>query len=511
MRAMGTPRASVGAIELPAIKLVDQDGKNWAALRRREPLVSKQILMPQLEAGGFEVELVNLKDGDVEVHTGEIQWRDRVLQKTLVGRELELDASRHDVWAVTVNYIQERAAACQITSQLVRDGGKVIVGGSDAFAEPEPYLEAGAHAVVQDKSGAANLAIIDHVLGNVPREALTGVALPDGRRLMRKVPPLSPQDWPLPSPEIVSQTMGVDYWETALPAELLPIGSVMADIGCDRKCDFCETPLYRLGYRKMSPARALEWFQAQKDAGARSVICPSDQFLGRVLWKGGREEVIEILDGVREMGLAFMWGNGLEMQKMTKGRSLPGGDLSPDPELVRAVWGWDGKAGCYQGYLPAERPTFGREDYAKLLPWQEHLRLAEAIVETGVPDITYGVVVGLPDDSNESMAGLEEAIRGLYDRLLAINPKLIFNVTPYAIRPLPGTPQSRNLRKEGLLRFEDPAIIGGFWTACADTKHMTYEEVSDWQARLAGIGNAQLMNWQNITGPDAQVVNAVNA
>ena len=25
------------------------------------------------------------------------------------------------------------------------------------------------------------------------------------------------------------------------------------------------------------------------------------------------------------------------------------------------------------------------------------------------------------------------------------------------------------LRKAGLLRFEDPAIVGGFWTACADT------------------------------------------
>ena len=180
---------------------------------------------------------------------------------------------------------------------------------------------------------------------------------------------------------------------------------------------------------------------------------------------------------------------------------MPNSDLTPDQELIDAVWGWDGRTGCYQGYLPAERPTFGRENYAKLLPWQEHVTLVKAIVRTGVPDITYGVIVGLSDDSQDSMLGLEEAILELHGEVMKINPDLIFNVTPYAIRPLPGTPQAVQLRSAGLLRFEDPAIIGGFWTACADTKYMSYEEVSDWQSRLASIGSAGLLDWQTITGP----------
>ena len=284
----------------------------------------------------------------------------------------------------------------------------------------------------------------------------------------------------------------MEYWRKPFPDRLLPIGSVMPDIGCDRHCDFCQTPSYKLGYLRMSPETALKWFARQKEAGARSVISASDQFLGRVLFKEGRQEILDIMQGIREIGIPHLWPNGLELQKATLGRGLPKGDLTPDLELVKAVWGWDGKLGCYHAFIPAERPLAGAESYRKLLPWLEHCQMLKAIVESGTPYITYAIIVGLPEDSNESLLRLEEAIIELYEKLLTINPNLLFRVVPFAIRPLPGTPQGVNLRKENLLRFEDPAILGGFWTACADTYYLTYEEVSDWQLRLAKIGQKQL-------------------
>ncbi len=490
----------VGVIELPAIKLVDSDGSNWTALRKHEPLVSKQILIPQLLAGGFDVHLVNLKDGNDEMAYGEALWKGRTLTKILVGRKFtELEPRSMDVWGVTINYMQEREAACMLIRHLVDGGGRVVVGGSDAFTEPLPYLRAGAQLVIQDKSGAANLAALDYALGKTPRTPLHGVMLADGTKIPARIPPMNPEDWPLPPQWVVKQSLGIEYWEGTVPQHLLPIGSVMADIGCDRHCDFCETPVYKLGYRRMSPARTLEWFAAQKEAGARSVICPSDQFLGRVLWKEGREEVLEIMRGIRELGLAVLWGNGLELKKATVGRGMPDSDLTPDEELVAALWGWDGNAGCYQAYLPAERPTFGTSSYAKLLPWEQHRHLLRAIARTGIPDITYGVIIGLPDDDDEILRNLEASVSGLCSELKVINPELSFKVTPFAIRPLPGTPQASSLRASGLLRFEDPTIVGGFWTACADTNHLTYEEVSDWQSRLAAIGDVE-SKWQGITG-----------
>lgn len=489
----------IGLVELPAIKLVDKAGKNWTALRRREPLVSKQILLSELEAGGFDVELVNLKAGEEEIECGSVRWRGKRLSKVLVGTNPHtLQAKDMAIWGITVNYLQERETARALIQHLTAANGRVVVGGSDAFADPRPYLEAGACLVLQDKSGAANLQALDYALGRAPHQPLTGVMLASGQSFPRGRPRRT-EDWALPSLDIVRQCLGQEYWEGRLPEELLPIGSVMADIGCDRHCDFCETPLYKLGYQRMSPKRALQWFARQKEAGGRSVICPSDQFLGRVLWSEGRREVLEIMRGVRELGLAILWGNGLELKKATLGRGLPNSDLSPDEDLVQALWGWDGKTGCAQAYIPSERPIFGREAYAKLLPWEQHRVLLHAIVRAGVPDITYGVIVGLPDDNHESLAQLEEVVAGLCSDLKSINPRLVFRVTPFAIRPLPGTPQAASLQSSRLLRFEDPSILGGFWTACADTHHLSYEEVSDWQSRLAAIGDSDT-RWQGVTG-----------
>ena len=492
--------ASVGLVELPAFKLLDGDGLNWTALRQHDPLGSKQILAAHLAAAGHDVTVVNLKAEERDTVVGAVEWNGRTLTKIAVGTPwTELDPSAFDVWGVTVNYLQERDAACAAIRHLAR-GAKVVVGGSDPFAEPEAVPAGrGRMRWSRDKSGAANDAAIEFVLTGRSTAPLTGVTLPDGRALPVARPPMSPQDWPLPPPAVVSATLGRTYWEAPLPSSLKPVGSVMLDIGCDRHCDFCETPTYRLGYKAMTPDRARQWLAAQRDVGANSVIVLSDQFLGRVLRPGGREEVLEITAAARDLGLALLWGNGLEIKKATLGRSLPGGDDRPDEELVRALWGWDGKVGCAQAYIPAERPVTGTSSYAKLLPWNQHCEMLETIVGTGLPDLNYGVIIGLPDDSPAALEQLLAAVADLKSRLKLINPELRFRVTPYAIRPLPGTPQSAQLNRLGLVRFDDHAITGGFWTACADTRHMPYEQVSEWQVALVDALNDPEEDWQGLT------------
>lgn len=475
-------RRKIGLIELPAVALLGPDGTNWTATRQNEPLGSKQILAGSLSEH-FNVELINLKNDDKRVGMGIVQWRDMQLTKYAVGTNWRtLDPARFDVWGVTSNYLFEREVACAIIQHLASAGAKVIAGGSDAFAEPTPYLNAGAIVAVLDKSGGSNAAAIEHVLGIKPagsyRFATKNGLLQQGR------PRLEPERWVMPPVELVRQTLGTQYWEGKVADAFLPIGAAMLDHGCDRKCDFCETPTYGLGYQAMSPKRALEWIALQKAAGARSIICLSDQFLGRVLWPGGRDEVIEIVNGFRELRMPVLWGNGLELSKATLGQGLKGGDPTPDHELISALWGWNGKVGCAQAYIPAERPLQGSSSYAKLLEWQNHVELLKTIAATGVPDLSYGVIIGLPQDEHETLSHLRDAIVELKTELKKANSELKFRVTPFAVRPIPGTPMTTALRKSGLLRFDDPSILGGFWTSCADTKSLSYEEVSDWQQKI---------------------------
>lgn len=485
---------TVGLVELPELGLFDSEGKNRASIRKGSALISKQVLLADLRAKGFDAQLVNLKQGNDEVEYGKVFWGGDELSKVYLGAKItDLDPRAYDVWGITNNFSQHREVACMAIRHLTSQGRPVVVGGSDAFAEPRLYLDAGATAIVLDQSGAVNAAIMDHVLGKEPREALSEVMLADGQLIPRRLPALSPEDWALPDISTVKECLGSEYWSLEYPEELLQIGSVFTDLGCDRLCDFCQTPKYRLGYRAMSPERALQWFAAQKTAGAGSVIGSSDQFLGRILKQGGREDILQIMAGIRDLGLAILWPNGLELKKATLGRGINrvNADLSPDEELIEALWGWDGKVGCFHAYIPAERPVFGRENYKKLLPWREHCEVVKAIARTGLPNMTYGIIIGFEDESEETLLRLEEAILELHETLLNINPELKFQVSPFAISPIPGTPQWTQLRESGLLQFEDPSLFGGLWTPSVNTRYLSYQQIANWQFRLLQIGSVE--------------------
>jgi hypothetical protein len=482
---------TLGLVELPIQSLIDTDGGDWS-LPSCYPLTSKMILMSSLQAAGFDARLVDLRKGDYQEVYGTTTWRGTTLIKRYEGTKItSLDPTAYDAWAVTNNYTQYRDMAFMTIRHLAKGGKPIVVGGSDAIANPHLYLEAGAAAVVKDKSGGANIAIFDHVLGQPQREKLTGVILADGSEYPIKLPPMSPQDWALPSASVIQQCFGHDLFEYAKGNLDKNVSSILFDVGCDRKCDFCQTPTYKMGYSRMTPERAYEWLAAHKAAGADSFHCYSDQFLGRILFKNGRQEVLDIMQSMREVELPVGWINGLELKKATFGRGYDrqGDDLTPDEELVNALWGWDGKRGAYWAYIPAERPVFGRESYAKLLPWQQHREMMKIIVRAGIPRIEYGFIIGLAEDSHETMLQLEEVFSELYQELKTINPELLMLMIPLAISPIPGTPQDEIIRKSGLLKFNDPELIGGFWTVCADTHHMSYEEVADWQLRFMRIGD----------------------
>ncbi|MFN8495329.1 MAG: radical SAM protein [Caldilineaceae bacterium] len=483
--------ATIGLVELPELALYDSQGRNRSQVTPHVPLVSKQVLLASLQGHGYAAQLVNMKLDHQETEFGETTWGKDKLTKVYVGQPLAaLDAGSYDLWGITNNFTQHREIACLAIKHLASQGRPVIVGGSDAIAEPYHYFQAGAAAIVTDKSGAANRAVVEYCLGNSSQEELFGVLLPNGSRGGKAGKPLSPEEWPLPSLEVAQACIGREYWSLRYPEELLPIGSIFPDIGCDRKCDFCQTPNYRLGYRWMSPERARQWLVRQKEAGARSILSSSDQFLGRVLWEGGRDEVLAIMQGMRDLGLSVLWPNGLELRKATLGRGFnrAGTDLAPDEELIQALWGWDGKVGAFHAFIPAERPVVGNENYAKLLPWKEHCEMLRAIVRAGIPALSYGVIIGFDDETEDSLLRLEEALTALHEELTNINPELLFQISAFGISPIPGTAQGNHIRQSGLLHVEDPSLFGGLWTPSIDTRTLSYEKIAEWQVRLLNIG-----------------------
>ncbi len=150
-------------------------------MRKWEPIISKQVLLSNLQAGGFETKFINLRDGDYEENYGRITWRDIELTKNYVGVDIKtVDPESCEVWCITVNFTLYREIAIILLKHQASKGKAVVMGGSAPIAAPQVELRNGATVVVQDKSGAANWPLFNYLLGKGPREALTGVVLADG-------------------------------------------------------------------------------------------------------------------------------------------------------------------------------------------------------------------------------------------------------------------------------------------------------------------------------------------
>ncbi len=422
------------------------------------------------------------------IELGTVSWYDKKFKKIARGGDWRtLDYSECDVWGITANFYQERDAVCAIIKHLSLGGAKVVVGGSDVFADPETYINSGAIVAVLDKSGGSNIAAIELALTG-KTEKPCWVFVKDLGIIEQKPWRLHPNNWALPSLSFVKQTLVEVPWKDTSVNDTFPMGPVTPDHACNRRCDFCQSWTYRIPYEYMSAQKVLEWIDLEVAAGARSIINNSDQFLGRVLWREGRKEVLTIMNGIKERRLKNLWWNGLEIQMATMGRGMykPGHskyDPRPDLELVSALWGYDGKAGCGQAFLPAERPLEGNSAYRKLLPWLEHVEMVKAIVRAGVPDITYALIIGLPNDTDDSLKRLLEAVQELRNDVLTINPNIQFAVIPSCFIPFPGTELAEHLAREKLIMASDPALFGK-WTPVTNTHHLSSWNIHEWQGRF---------------------------
>ncbi|MGB3560978.1 MAG: hypothetical protein WBA24_20755, partial [Geitlerinemataceae cyanobacterium] len=79
---------SIGLVEVPEVDLRASNGVNWHNLSQGIPMISKQILISQLQSGGFDAQLVNLRDGDEEEEYHQVEWGGQTLKKILVGEKI---------------------------------------------------------------------------------------------------------------------------------------------------------------------------------------------------------------------------------------------------------------------------------------------------------------------------------------------------------------------------------------------------------------------------------------
>lgn len=557
-------KAKVVLVEMPNVNLVrERDGINIAPNVPDAPNGSKQYTATSLD-GRFDVSIVDLKrtkvlteDGHVrklhieEEEYGRVDWEGDQLIKVRWGNRnfdealreaADQAASTGGVVGFTANFLKERGLIMEATRKVIdmtNGRARVIVGGRDAFAEPFPYLSAGADAVVKNMDGDANQAIVEYVTGQkVSRPLETSDVVFNLEKLYfpyEERTDAGPSIQIIPPRWIIRETMGTQHTENPLPDHLNKLGAfkkiwkegekIILKSPCDENCIFCTVPLFGrpdLNRLRFDLEDSLEYIRALKRGGVRTISFLDDQLLLDVLYPGGEKMLIEFFDSLRKEGLAWVMGNGIQIKKFTvskgigthiaenryykerieqlkaAGETVEPGNYQLDERLVKAVCGWDPEAigwdgtkgvGCIAVYWPGEDPTGGEKakGMRKLLDANDQLNaLREIFRISGMTRGSYGMIYGRHDQTAEHMMANTEAALRIKDALLEDNPNIEFIVTPFALVPATGTPAAyttwKQLERIGVasLYKENPELAGNFWTP-KPTKLVTARTISEAQ------------------------------
>ena len=559
--------AKVLLVEMPNVNLVrERDGRNLAPNVPNAPNGSKQYTATSLQ-GRFEVGIVDLKrtekleeDGSisklpvVEEEYGQLDWEGDGVTKVRWGnrnfnealeKAADEAASTNGVVGFTANFLKERGLIIEATRKVIdisNGRARVVVGGRDAFAEPFPYLIAGADAVVKNMDGDANQAIVEYITGQKVSRPLTKfdvvfnpqkIFLPYEERLDSN---LVSQMELIPSRRVVQSTMGTQHWENPLPEHLNKLGAFKKiwkqdneskfKSPCDETCDFCTVPL--LGRPDLDNLRfdlegSLDYVRGLKRAGVRTISFIDDQLLLDVLYPGGEKMLLDFFGELRKEGLAWVIGNGVQIKKFTLSRGISEHAAATDPyykhrieqlrnagervepgnyelneSLVKAVCGWESDAigwdgtkgvGCVAVYWPGEDPTGGEKakGMRKLLGASDQVNaLREIFRISGMTRGSYGMIYGRHDQTAEHMMANTDAALEIKRALLVDNPNIEFIVTPFALIPATGTNAAyktwRGLEEMGVasLYSENPELAGNFW-APKPTKLLTVRAIREAQ------------------------------
>ena len=223
------------------------DAKQWRKMKPYPPLATL-FVASVLRERGFEVELF-----------------DAMLARSEAEFVRALDASEASIVGIledNFNFLtkmcttKNREAALAMVAAAHARGRRVAVNGSDATDHPEPYLSAGADAVVLGEADATfpELAAAWARDPGAGLDAIPGLALP-GEPGVRRTPVRafveSLDALPFPAWDLVDVAQYRAAWT---PAHGRMSWNIVTTRGCPFHCNWCAKPLYGTRYAQRSPA-----------------------------------------------------------------------------------------------------------------------------------------------------------------------------------------------------------------------------------------------------------------
>lgn len=503
----GKMKTNMALIEVPELKVTyDVNGRKevYCAVRTDYPKQSQLIVAGILRHLG-NVAIVDMKLGESEREEffKEFQYGKGTIKCYRKGAGFESAGAAikaSDILVLTSNFTRSSGIVVDFIkyAKSVNPRIKIIVGGSDATPRPEHYLKNGADIVVLGEGEYILPRLVQAVTKNRPLEGITGIAYGQNGSVRHNsrnpaTDRVNVDDIPLPALDLVERHLEnyVEAFEGPLPENVkTPIGILETSRGCMEACSFCTTPHLRKDYRFMSTGRIKEWLGHFKKFGIETLVLMEDNLLSRLRFPDGRKKVMELFNLLRDCGFAWEFGNGLEIGKfMSEGRI--------DHELIDKMFYHDVRdgqyLGCYRLYTPLE--SLHQEPdkvHKKLRPYDQELGILEAIAATQIPMMTFGIIIGRPDDTDETLKLTEKRCLEIKRLVEARGVDAYF--TPYLNTLFPGTADYEKYRTLLKYDIENFPELYHFHTAGMQTENFAPERLTILKRELE----------ERINGPEAR-------
>src|SRR5690606_9785857 len=173
--------------------------------------------------------------------------------------------------------LRMREAAMRMIGAAKQRGCRVVVAGSDASDRPEPYLTAGADAVI---IGEGERTLVELLANWAHRDEVDGLALPVAGGVERTPPRAvirNLDDLPLPAWDLVDIERYRGIWERRHGRFSL---NIVTSRGCPFHCNWSAKPIWCQRYHARSPGIVVEELQLLRDSFGAEHIWFMDDIVG---------------------------------------------------------------------------------------------------------------------------------------------------------------------------------------------------------------------------------------
>ncbi|HET6632254.1 MAG TPA: radical SAM protein [Rhodanobacteraceae bacterium] len=270
------------------------DPKQWERGKPYPPLATIQVaaLLRQM---GHEVSLFDaMLAGDVDDYAGAF---------AAVGSDLVVLYEDNFNFLTKMCLGRMREAACRMIGEARARGARVIVAGSDASDRPEPFLAAGAHAVLVGEGIAALVELV----GRLAREpsigsrawvaGIAGVVPACGQSNVPRLTamPPDPRLGGHPAWDLVDIDRYRAIWRQRHGYFSL---NMAASRGCPFRCNWCAKPIWGNHYRQRGAREMAEEMAYLKRSFEPDHVWMADDIFGfHVAWVTEFAAHLESLDG----------------------------------------------------------------------------------------------------------------------------------------------------------------------------------------------------------------------